>query len=183
MNNKWLGGLDPSSKKIAIVVSEREHQDFPHIFIHEIASEDHQDRCAEAFDFVFEVCMKFKDEGFIIYMEEPVMGVGGPGATIPQAYVEGAIMTAADQAGIKVRIVNNSTWKKRVLGNGNIPKVEIGPKLVEIWPKLYKAVPLATSGDFKGKPDQDALDAGCLNKFGWKQILLAERLRKRRENA
>jgi hypothetical protein len=89
-------------------------------------------------------------------------------------------MAACVQAGVVVKLVNNQTWKKRALGNGNINKAEVRKRIKEQWPTLYEKAPIMTKGEFKGFPDQDLLDAGGLNLFGWWNVDLVSRLRKRR---
>jgi hypothetical protein len=102
--------------------------------------------------------------------------------------VSGAIMAAAAQAGAKIMLVNNSTWKKKILGNGNIAKEKIRPQMEEqgIWPELIKKAPIIHAKQHSGKipndsPCQDTIDAGCINLFGWEHVKMIERLKKRRK--
>lgn len=106
----------------------------------------------------------------VVYLEEPIMGVGGPGATIPQVYVQGAVMAACSEWETKVHQINNSTWKKRICGNGNIAKADIPGVMKDVWPELYLAA----------KDQQDLIDAGAIHLYGvWHQDLM-NKIRKHR---
>ncbi len=179
-----VGGIDPSSKKIVIVATDRTRQRKPFIHSTELDADRIEDRQLQAFDFIFQFCMGVRErtgQPPVLYLEAPVMGVGGPGATIPQAFVEGSIMASAAQADAKITLVNNQSWKKLVLGSGATPKDKIGPWVELNWKALYDKTPIMRIGQFKGRPDQDVLDAGCINLFGWKRVLLLESLTKRHQ--
>lgn len=183
MKVKTVLGVDPSSQKIAAVESSDPKRDKPTLHVKHFDFEDIEKKCEEAFDFMFDTLMVIRERDGQpprVFLEAPVMGVGGPGATIPQAFVSGAIMAACMQAGSIVVLVNNQTWKKRALGRGNINKDQVRELMKETWPRLFKATPIMEKGDFKGHPDQDLLDAGGLNLHGWRSVDLFERLKKRR---
>ena len=181
---KTVLGLDPSSVKLAAVESSDPRRDVPTLHVYHFEHEAIEEKVSEAFDWLFDLLMGIleRDEAPpVVYLEAPVMGVGGPGATIPQAFISGSLMAACVQAGVPVKLINNQTWKKRALGHGNIGKPEVRERMKDTWPKLYKRVPIMEKGDFKGFPDQDLLDAGGLNLFGWWNVGLIERIQKHRE--
>ena len=164
----------------------------PFIYEMELTAADIPGRMAQAFDFTFEYCMGVIDydgQPPRLFLEEPVMGRGGPGATIPQAFVDGAIMAGAYQAGAVLSLINNSSWKKKVCGNGNANKLVVSEWVEENWPVLYtKAVPMTLSAaksagypDLEGRGDQDVLDAGCINLHGWKYVKMIEKIMRRRD--
>lgn len=194
MNVQTVGGIDPSSKKIAIVETLATNKNKPLIHVCHLRSDNPEDNCSDAFDFIVEFAMEVRErdgQSPRLYLEAPVVGGGGnqksrPGPTISQSYISGSIMAAAAQTDCKITLVNNSTWKKRVLGNGNIAKENIGDVIKEVWPELYKEAPTISAKQHNGKipnnmPDQDVLDAGGLNRFGWGNVDLVERITKRRK--
>jgi hypothetical protein len=183
-----VGGIDPNSHKLALVETRASNKRKP--FLHSCdlgKDESHEERCDRAFEFIRLWCLAVEERDGVsprLFLEAPVMGVGGPGAPIPQAYVEGAVMAAASQSGAEIRLVNNQTWKKEILGNGVIKKEDIDPLVADIWPELYAKVPIINDTSvppaWRGKPDQDLIDAGCIDLFGWGRVDLLERLAKRR---
>jgi hypothetical protein len=183
-----VGGIDPNSHKIVIVSTRRRDRVKPFVHVGNLVCENLEDRVNEAFDFVFDYCMgvrEYDESPPRLYLEAPVMGVGGVGATIPQTFVSGGIIAGASQAGARITLVNNQTWKKRVCGNGSINKLTVSKWVEDNWELLYKKAPIITtkSGqgvDLMNRADQDWLDAGCLNLHGWKNEMLIERLARRR---
>ena len=180
---KTVLGVDPSSVKIAVVESSKPNVKKATIHVCHFQYEEIEKKVLEAFDFMFDFIMEIRErdgESPAVFLEAPVMGVGGPGATIPQAFVSGSIMAAVAQADAGLKLVNNQSWKKRALGNGNINKVEVRNRMGVVWPELVKQIPIMEKGEFKGYPDQDLIDAGGLNRFGWHHVELLTRLKKRR---
>lgn len=184
MEVQTVGGIDPSSKKIVIVSTHKNRRRKPDIHKIYLRHDRVEDNCLEAFDFVVEYAMEVREQDGQsprLYLEAPIMGVGGPGATIPQAFISGSIMSAAAQTECHITLVNNQSWKKRVLGKGNLNKDEVTEAMQKRWPEFMKLVPIEAAGTFKGKPDQDTVDAGAINLFGWHNVTLVSRLRKRRK--
>jgi Holliday junction resolvasome RuvABC endonuclease subunit len=179
-------GVDPSSVKFAIVESSKADKKKPTLHVCQFEYEAIEMKVLEAFDFGFEVSMNIRERDGKppeVFVEAPIQGVGGPGATIPQAFCSGAFMAGAVQAGCKVHLINNQTWKKRALGNGNINKQEVRRRMGTVWPELVNEIPIMEKGEFKGFPDQDLIDAGGLNRHGWWYVEMLERLKKRRKAA
>lgn len=163
-------GIDPSSKKLAFCLTGVEHDkifSLSTISLPEGALQAAGAAYREAFSF-----FKRHQEGLRVYMEAPVVG-RSIGPTIIQAQVGGAVMAAAQNAGVPLYLVNNMTWKKSVLGKGNLNKEEVGKKLREIWLEAYAA----SSGD------QDLIDACALNRFGVKNQRLAKAILTRSKSA
>lgn len=132
-------GVDPSSKSVTAAVLTDE----PYTFIGvqkavfprkgKWAPEDAVKAC-DACRLVFDTIGM--DDGARLYLESPVVGAGGPNPTIVQSFVSGIIQLVAQEYGAQVVLVNNQTWKKRVIGNGNAKKDLIIGTLRREYPKL-----------------------------------------------
>lgn len=183
MRNVW--GLDPDTKRLTIVYGPK--TDFTHIKIQLEPDDEHTKSCGIAFREVYQHMHEFLDEHGVkpvIYLEKPVMGVGGPGPTIAQTYISGAIQAATEEFQTKCWLVNNSSWKKRVTGNGNNNKDKVAEAMKVVWPELYEAAKghLPLEGTPGGGPfrDQNLLDAGAIHLFGVHNYRLKQRITKRR---
>ena len=166
-------GIDPDTKNLHVVESGSNSPQSS-FYTHTIPmpSAVHKERCGFAFRGLGELLFNLTERDGkppLIYLEEPVQGPGGPGGTIPQVYIHGAVMTAADEYNCKLVQVNNKTWKKRECGNGNIKKEDIPSVLEEKWPELYKVV----------HGQQDLVDAGFIYLFGRHHYNLVTRLKKK----
>jgi Holliday junction resolvasome RuvABC endonuclease subunit len=107
-----------------------------------------------AFEEAFLLFQTYPDTA--VYLEEPVIGRNAR-STIVQAQVGGAVMAAACRANVfYFELVNNSHWKKGVVGKGNAGKPEIAAWLEEKWPNAYNLA----------QKDQDLIDASCINRYG-----------------
>lgn len=161
--------IDPSSRKLAVVVTPR-----PRKFTVAVKklSENHVLGSGQAFSFVDDLLRKVlrSDDNVVVYLERPVMGRGGAHSTIVQSQISGAVMAAASRLGVPVTMVNNQSWKKRICGRGNIDKAEVAARMATIWPEL-----VAEAGK-----DQDLIDAGAINLFGWHALTLRKRIRRTR---
>jgi Holliday junction resolvasome RuvABC endonuclease subunit len=128
--------------------------------------------------------MAFDHKRTFVYMERPVMGIGGPGATIPQSFVQGAVIAACFKYNIPLRLVNNQSWKKRVLGSGGIDKPEVARRMTELWPEFVARLPKVNARQWKdgpnGLPDQDLVDAGAIHLFGKANVSLRRAISRRR---
>lgn len=175
-------GIDANSHKLALVW-KREGSSRPHLKTFSLVEGNSVFASGQAFRFLSEFFFKgcedgnFDPENTVVYMEAPVMGIGGPGATIPQAYVEGAVMAWAYEFSLDISLVNNQSWKKRVMGNGNINKEEVTRRMPEVWPELLERVPVIEKPQWsngpRNHPDQDLVDAAAVHLFGeWKQALI-----------
>ena len=151
----WVLGIDPSSKKLAICLtqslSRREQPD-----LHKISLPEGVYRATgAAFSEAFLFFQDFTNLDAVTYMEAPVVG-RSVYSSIVQAQVGGAVMAAACKAGMKLHLVNVSTWKKEVVGKGNAQKPEIAAWLKKYWYEAY--TPAAG--------DQDLIDACGVNRYG-----------------
>lgn len=182
-----VGGIDPNSHRIVIVETRRQAQTKP--FVHEIELNggSPEQNTAMAFDFMVDYCISTHErdgEYPRLFVEAPVVGRGGPGPTIAQAFVTGSILAGATQGGSKITLVNNQSWKKRVVGNGNVNKLFVNEWVEENWTELYKKAPIINDSrhpkELRGRGDQDIVDSGCINLFGWKHVTMVERMWRRR---
>lgn len=170
-------GIDPDTKKLSIVEAGS-NIDKKKFFTHTIPlpSSEHHQRSGFAFRGMSELLANLIErdgEPPVIYMEAPAQGIGGPGATIPQCYIQGAVMAAASEFDCKFYHVNNKSWKKKICGNGNIKKDDIPEVMKIVWPELYKVV----------HGQQDLIDAGAIYLFGRHYQNLLESLSKKKKAA
>lgn len=166
-------GIDPDTKKLSLVETNHRGQKKPWVHTIPLPSTNHRERSGFAYRGMCEIIFNLKERDGqlpILYLEEPVMGKGGPGSTIPQAIVQGGIFAAADEYECKIVHVNNSSWKKRICGNGNISKSDIPAVMKEVWPELYEIA----------RGQQDLLDAGAIHLFGRRHEEMVARIMKRR---
>lgn len=166
----YVLGIDPSSKKLAFCLTEVEHDNILTLTTISLPAGALQATGAAyrgAFSFFQE-----NKHGLRVYMEAPVVG-RSIGPTIIQSQVGGAVMAAAENVGVPLYLVNNMTWKKRVIGKGNAKKEEVAEKLREIWLEAYAA----SSGD------QDLIDACAVNRFGVRNQRLAKAILTRSSSA
>lgn len=158
----WVVGIDPSSKKLAFCVTKSfagtEEPGLKTISLPEGVYR----ASGAAFEEAYLFFRDFSKLEAAAYLEAPVVGINVQ-STIIQAQVGGAVIAAAQTAGVPLYLVNNSSWKKKVLGKGNAKKEEISALLREIWPEAYAVA----SGD------QDLIDACGVNRFGVRNQRLA----------
>jgi Holliday junction resolvasome RuvABC endonuclease subunit len=81
-----------------------------------------------------------------------VFGVNAK-ASIDQAYVVGAIRSTLILHGVNHSLVDNTTWKKQILGSGKASKEEI-----EMFARDVLNLPEGLT--------QDLYDAACISQFG-----------------
>lgn len=176
-----VSGIDPSTRKLAIVSTRRDDRWTPEIDILWLPHEEGDEiRAGTAGHLFAEWALNRTDEDGRpprLYLEAPVMGGGkfGPriGPTIAQSLVSGAILSAAYETECKITLVNNQTWKSRAMGSGNISKAEVGLRMQKRWKRLHKAAQHYADRD---KTEEDVIDAGGINLFGWKNTFMFEKL-------
>lgn len=147
-------GIDPSSKKIALCVTQSHRVDeTPKLEVVSLPAGGFRATGAayrEAFCF-----LQSLGSGHV-YQESPVVGKNAY-STIVQSQVGGAIMAAAQNLGSwDFHFANVSSWKKQVAGKGNLGKPEVAEALQRIWPEAYDLC----------NGDQDLVDACMINRFG-----------------
>jgi Holliday junction resolvasome RuvABC endonuclease subunit len=110
-----------------------------------------------------------------VYMEMPLVGRSAH-STIVQAQVGGAVLAAADNAGVDFHLVNVNTWKKQVVGKGNAKKEDVAEWLRDNWPDAYTLC----------GGDQDLVDASALNRYGFRheriRQAILQRINRARKN-
>jgi len=104
-----------------------------------------------------------------VFIEEPVLGAGGAGGTLPLAKVHGAMLAAAVMAGADfVLPAHPATWKARVIGKmvKGRHKPQIKAHVRKHWNELYEEV----------DGNQDVCDAACINRYGVEVLRLRKLL-------
>jgi Holliday junction resolvasome RuvABC endonuclease subunit len=163
-------GIDPSSVKLAAVICEA--GDEPNATIHvQRLPTDKPEACVAALEWVRTLVELAGSNDVHVYIEYPVMGRGGPGSTIPQALINGALQAGAKMAGAKVYSVNNAHCKKVVVGKGNASKDDIKAWVKKAWPGLYEKI---------GK-DQDLCDSAMIYVYGKRVVERRSRMSARKE--
>ena len=109
-------------------------------------------RIAEIFD-------KFQLEISKIYIRktaiEKAIYIQNAKATIQIASVVTAIQLACHKQGIPNQVVDNKTWKKDIIGNGNSSKKDIAEYAIDKWGDVFS--------------EQDYADAACIALFAEKE--------------
>jgi Holliday junction resolvasome RuvABC endonuclease subunit len=167
-------GLDPSSKKLAVVTTWSDRVGEFRVDTLALQS-DEALRTDQAYQWmrtlVHDACSGLQPYDVFVFQERPVLGKGGIGSTIPQAQVGGAATAGAVSAGAQVNLVNNQTVKKKMV-IGNASKDQIAFWCREYWPSLY-----AATLDEKGNWDQDLCDAAMINRYGAEVVRIRQRIR------
>ena len=169
-------GIDPSSKKVACILTVDDGP--PVAWTVSMKSEDYVVRCAEAFgsvlNWIEDVAQKHRGHSIHAFIEDPVVGRGGAYSTIVQSKVHGAIVAALAVSGkcASIKSVNNSHWKKKIVGKGNAGKPEIKAWAKQFWRQLFSVA--------NGGKDQDLIDAGGINRYGHGVIEVMRRLERHR---
>ena len=86
-----------------------------------------------------------------VYIEAPVAG-RNIAALRSQAYIIGAMRQALKRNGLHSYLVDNTTWKKQVIGSGKATKDDIALFAIQQWGQ-------------RGL-EQDVYDAACIAQFG-----------------
>lgn len=159
-------GIDPSSRKLAAVVSvigdEKNVQT-----ITKPLPQDKPTACLLAFEWARTLVEAHKPRGDVYaFIELPVFGRGGPGSTIPQAQVNGALLAGLQMAGANVTPVNNSRVKKEVVGRGNANKDDIRQWVHDAWNNLYVKI----------EKDQDLCDSAMIYQYGSQVVGLRDKI-------
>lgn len=151
-------GIDPSSRKLAAVVSVVGKEPQATVYTKPLP-QDKPVACLQAFEWVRNL-VEIQEDDVYVFIELPVLGRGGPGSTIPQAQINGALLAGAQMADAEVVPVNNSRVKKEVVGRGNANKDDIRDWVSKAWPVLYERI----------GGDQDLCDSAMIYVYG-KQVV------------
>jgi len=90
----------------------------------------------------------------IVALEAPV-AVKNRQSLIKLSQVSGALIAGFGALRVNPLIVPPSTWKKEVVGRGNVNKSQVAGWVADSWPELHR----------HAAGDQDSLDAGCLARY------------------
>jgi Holliday junction resolvasome RuvABC endonuclease subunit len=159
-------GIDPSSKKLAMCIASEGQFQLDVINLPAGLYSATGAAYREVFCF-----LESLNGSAYVYMESPLVGVGGVHSTVVQAQVGGAVMAAVRNSATPLHMVNVGTWKKQVLGKGNAKKPEVAEWLEKNWPAAYH----------EANGDQDLIDAACISRYGvLHERLLARKIRGRK---
>ena len=146
-------GIDLSSRKIAIVRLSGDDYESHTVEIEKLPNRP--DELSALQEGVEGLMDRFSSSW--VYIEAPVVGRGGARPTVLQAQVDGIVQSAAVRFGhLGAYSVNNKTWKKDVVGNGNAGKDD-----TKSWLAAYHPVLTDLCGD-----DQDLVDAAGVALYG-----------------
>jgi Holliday junction resolvasome RuvABC endonuclease subunit len=147
-------GFDLSSRKVAGILLRGEGE--PEAFA--MTTKKLESRAKELFSLWRQIDdLLTQNEPEYVYIEAPVVGRGGARPTILQSQVDGLVQSAAvKSSAVGVYSVNNKTWKKAVVGNGNATKQDTSAWLAKDHPVLSEL-----AGD-----DQDLVDAAGVAVYG-----------------
>lgn len=163
-------GCDPSSRKLATVYGIAGHEHAIRFTTKKLPPADKPEACLIAYNWMCELAESQHQYGKVYAaIELPVFGRGGPGSTIPQAQINGALLAGARAAGAEVLMVNNAHAKKVIVGRGNASKVEIKRWVEDEWPELFEAI----------DGDQDLCDSAMIYQLGVQVVGLRGRVARR----
>lgn len=169
-------GIDPSAKKIAVVMA------FPLLGVSEarayplyLKGQTKQDVASmgRALDAMVEVIghaqrlLGTTVGNAYAWVEDPLIGRGGALTTMKQAYIGGIIRATLASAGFNVYGVNVSTWKKQVCGSGRAEKADVARVVKIRWPKVVSLL----------GGDGDLTDAAAICLHAQDVSVKAERIR------
>jgi Holliday junction resolvasome RuvABC endonuclease subunit len=144
-------GLDCSSRAIhGVIVNNKE----------EIVLQFKTDKYKEDFDIRFpkiadnfsQILSKIKVEKAFV---EAAIYIQNPKSTIEIARVVGGVQLTCNKYKIPCQLVDNTKWKKVVVGKGNCSKADIMAFSVEKWGDNFE--------------EQDFADAACIALYGIKE--------------
>ena len=152
-------GFDCSSKAIHGVVMDK---DFNVVAQHKWASKEKtfEKRFPEfATNFckdLSKIILNPKTEKAKVAIEQAVF-IQNPRTTVEIANVIGCVRTACYLQDFDVSVVDNTKWKRDIVGKGNAKKVEIMTHAKEKWGDIF--------------PEQDFADAACIAAWAVKEDL------------
>lgn len=151
-------GIDPASTRIALVAFFDEHE--PIFAENKKLGSSGAVACSAARQETLAFVEKCRSHwpGVLVAatIESPIVGRGGPRATIVQAFTSGAIQGALFDVGVEVSLANVSSWKKQVVGNGRASKEDIANFVGLRWPAFFS----------QAEGSQDLADAICIARYG-----------------
>jgi Holliday junction resolvasome RuvABC endonuclease subunit len=148
-------GVDPASTRLDAVVM---YPDGRYVLHKRTMPKDIVRRCIEAqrwIEDIVKTCLR--EDEVAVGVEEPLVasrfgGRAGANSALPTAKVHGALLAGAARSGAETLPINNKTWKRTIVGNGNSGKPAVNLWVKRHWPKLWI--------ECKGR--QDTCDAACI---------------------
>ena len=161
--NRWVVGVDPSSRKLAGVAAPVDGDDevFALWVVVLPSARPIEERCLKAYatarSFAKRLMRADPTREVYVFIEAPLVGRGGVSTTVKQSKVHGATVAGFLAGGaVHVREESVSRVKKAVVGAGNATKEEIAT-WCEVWkPAISEAV----------EGDQDLTDAAMHLQYG-----------------
>lgn len=144
--------MDPASGKLAVVVDHDDGRVSAHTWKAQ-GPKWTPEHTHSAHEWI--TTMLAHDPG-VMWVESPLVGKAGVRSTIVQAFTSGAAQAALLHLGWEVRLVNVSTWKKRVTGSGKASKDDVGNTVESKWAKGWAAA----------SRDADLIDAAAICLYG-----------------
>tara|TARA_R100000781_G_scaffold114970_1_gene88182 strand:+ start:2987 stop:3448 length:462 start_codon:yes stop_codon:yes gene_type:complete len=144
-------GVDCSSKAIhGVILNDKE----------EIVTQFKTDKQKEDFDIRFvKIVDNFSNILSKINIEkafvEAAIYIQNPKSTIEIARVVGGVQLTCNKYRIPCQLVDNTKWKKEIVGKGNCSKANIMTFAVEKWGDVFE--------------EQDFADAACIALYGIKE--------------
>ncbi len=150
-----ITGIDADTKSIAMVTFFEEDNERKSLKVryaqNKVAGRTAEDRFAGLIRSFVESQTEWLLSDWV-YVEKPVYGVNAK-ATIAQSYIVGAIRSELILHKINHSLVDNTTWKKQIIGSGKASKEEI-----EMFARDILNLPEGLT--------QDLYDASCIAQFG-----------------
>jgi Holliday junction resolvasome RuvABC endonuclease subunit len=148
-----VAGCDPSSKKLAVVVSHPDGRVTTHVW-QSTNKKWEPSSCLSASEWIR--CEFARMDPGTIWIEDPVVGRAGIRSSVVQAFVSGAAQAAFQSLGWTVQMVNVQRWKAVVVGNGHASKDDIASAVTQHWPDAARIT----------SSDGDLTDAAAIALYG-----------------
>lgn len=139
-------GIDPSSRKIAVVAHHVEtNSTICRAYTMYKTSERFDNAAigravAHMHDFLAEVESMEPTALRHAWVEDPIVGRGGVASTMKQVFIQGVVRGHLAHAGFHVYGVHPSTWKADVVGNGRAEKSDVLRAVKTQWPKVVDLI-------------------------------------------
>lgn len=151
-------GVDPDSKQITLVILN-ENGEWMGSYMHKLK---HDNNYRELTDELVKMIISPTMSGNTFCIPLPLqkacieegLFIQNPKTTLKIAYVIGYIMGVIKRNNVPVELVNNKTWKKVVIGNGNATKEQIMEYAKAKWGDKIKS--------------QHMADAACIAEYATK---------------
>lgn len=150
-------GIDPQSTRLAAVVLEGDA--FVLEYVVKMPVNVH-DRCWRAFTWGRDLASEYSDATVLV--ELPFIGRFRTESTLGLAKTHGALLAGLVEGGLSnIDTINNRSWKKSVIGNGNATKDDITAWVAGNRPDIHSSISTAPRSI-----QQDLVDAACIAMYG-----------------